>query len=384
MRKLLLALPLLLFWACSETDVVKIEGSIENAEGKTLYFDHLEVAKTVVLDSVKIDKNGQFKFKTKITQPEFYLLRLSNGKLITLLTEPNERIVLKIKGDNMSKDYSVTGSKGSQLVKDLNEKLFETKEKMASIRTDLEIKKNDPNFSSLSQNLLADYVKALQDQREFSINFIMKNATSLAGYMALYQQLDNNTYTLNENDDIKYVKIVASSMKALYPEHEYTKAILANLQQLEERLANLKMSKLIKEKGTNFPDISLPNAKGEEVKLSSLEGKFIVLSFWASQDPYSRKQNQTLKKVYNKYHGKGLEIYQVSVDQNEAFWKKASTEDQISWINLCDVKTGSAKATSTFNVQSIPANYLIDQKGEIVGKNLYGIALEEKISEYVK
>lgn len=170
------------------------------------------------------------------------------------------------------------------------------KKKMASIRTDLEIKKNDPNFSSLSQNLLADYVKALQDQREFSINFIMKNATSLAGYMALYQQLDNNTYTLNENDDIKYVKIVASSMKALYPEHEYTKAILANLHQLEERLANLKMSKLIKEKGTNFPDISLPNAKGEEVKLSSLEGKFIVLSFWASQDPYSRKQNQTLKK----------------------------------------------------------------------------------------
>lgn len=384
MRKLLLALPLLLFWACSETDVVKIEGNIENAEGKTLYLDHLKVAKTVVLDSVKIDKNGQFKFKTKITQPEFYLLRLSNGKLITLLAEANEKIVLNIKGDNMSKDYSVTGSKGSQLVKDLNEKLFETKEKLASIRTDLENKKNDPNFSSLSQNLLADYVKALHDQREFSINFIMKNATSLAGYMALYQQLDNNTYTLNENDDIKYVKIVASSMKALYPEHEYTKAILANFDQLEKRLANLKVSNLIKEKGTNFPDISLPNAKGEEIKLSSLEGKFIVLSFWASQDPYSRKQNQTLTKVYNKYHDKGLEIYQISVDQNEAFWKKASAEDHISWINLCDVKTGSAKATSIFNVQSIPANYLIDQKGEIVGKNLYGIALEEKIAEYVK
>ena len=384
MRKLLLALPLLLLWACSQKEVVRIEGKIDNAEGKTLYLDRLHTASTEVLDSVVIDEDGRFKFKVENMQPEFYLLRLSNGKLITLLAEANEDILMYIKSEDMAKDYIVEGSKGSKLVKELNDKLIETKEKLADIRKQLEEKKNDPNYSSISQNLLADYVKALQDQREYSSNFIMKNATSLASYMALYQKLDENTFTLNENDDIKFVKIVASSMKALYPEHEYTSAILGNLKVLQERLANLKMAKLIQEKGLNFPEVTLPNTKGTDVKLSSLLGKFIVVSYWASQDPNSRKQNQTLKKIYDKYHSKGLEIYHVSVDQDEKLWKKAIAEDKLNWINVCDPETGSGQAVRMFNIQRVPANYLIDQRGEIVGKNLYGRALEEKVAEYIR
>ncbi|WP_461632097.1 redoxin domain-containing protein [Labilibaculum euxinus] len=384
MKKLLLALPILLFWACSQKDLVKVEGKIDNAEGKVLYFDRLNTTGVEILDSTTLDEEGRFRFKVENTQPEFYLLRLSNGKLITLLAEANESILVYSKSENMGKNYIVEGSKGSKLVKELNDKLNETKDQLASIRKELEEKKTDPNYSSISQNLLADYVKALQSQREFSINFIMKNATSLSSYMALYQKLDDKAFTLNENDDIKFVKIVASSMKALYPEHDYTKAILSNLADLEKRMVNLKMSKLIEEKGSSFPDITLPNAKGKEITLSSLQGKFIVLSFWASQDANSRKQNATLKKVYNKFNKKGLEIYQISVDQNKNLWTKAIQEDQLNWTNVCDLKNGSAMATRLYNIQSIPSNYLLDQKGEIVGKNLFGLALEEKIAEYVK
>lgn len=384
MKKLLLALPILFFWTCSQKDIVKVEGKIDNAEGKVLYFDRLNTTGTEVLDSITIDEDGRFKFKIENTKPEFYLLRLSNGKLITLLAEANESILVYSKGEDMGGKYIVEGSKGSKLVKELNDKLNETKDQLASIRKDLETKKNDPDYSSISQNLLANYVATLQSQRDFSIDFIMKNATSLASYMALYQKLDDKTFTLNENDDIKFVKIVASSMKALYPDHDYTKVILNNLTDLEKRLSNLKMAQLIKENGSNFPDITLPNTKEKDVTLSSLKGKFIVLSFWASQDANSRKQNQTLKKVYKKYSKKGLEIYQISVDQDEKLWKKAIQEDQMNWINVCDAKTGSLNAARLYNIQSVPSNYLLDQKGEIVGKNLFGLALEEKIAEYVK
>ncbi len=384
MKKLLLALPILLLWACSQKDVVKVEGKIDNAEGKVLYFDRLNTAGTEVLDSITIDKEGRFKFKVENAKPEFYLLRLSNGNLITLLAEANESLLVYIKGVDMGKGYIVEGSKGSKLVKELNDKLNETKDQIASIRKDLEAKKNDPNYSSISQNLLADYVKALQSQRDFSTDFIMKNATSLSSYMALYQKLDDNTFTLNENADIQYVKIVASSMMALYPEHDYTKAILDNLKVLQKNLNNVKVAQLIKEEGTNFPDINLPNQKGTEVSLSSLKGKFIVLSFWASQDANSRKQNRDLKKIYNKFNPKGLEIYQVSVDQDEKLWNRAIQEDQLNWTNVCDLKNGSVLATRLYNIQSVPSNYLLDQKGDIVGKNLFGLALEEKIAEYVK
>lgn len=384
MKKLLLVLQILLLWACSQKEVVKVEGKIDNAEGKVLYFDRLNTTGAEVLDSITIDKEGRFKFKVENTKPEFYLLRLSNGKLITLLAEANESLLVYSKGENMGKDYIVEGSKGSKLVKELNDKLNETKDSLTTIRKDLEAKKSDPNYSSISQNLLADYIKVLQSQRDFSIDFIMKNATSLSSYMALYQRLDDNAFTLNENDDIQYVKIVASSMKALYPEHDYTKAILSNLTDLEKRLANLKMSKLIEEEGSSFPDINLPNKKGKEVSLNSLRGKFIILSFWASQDASSRKHNKTLKKVYKKFNKKGLEIYQVSIDQNEKLWTNAILQDQLNWINVCDLKTGSVNATRLYNIQSVPSNYLLDQTGEIVGKNLFGLALEEKIAEYVK
>ncbi|WP_372753847.1 redoxin domain-containing protein [Labilibaculum sp.] len=384
MKKFLLALPILLLGACSQKDVVKVEGEIDNAQGKTIYFDRLNTSGIESLDSLKLDEDGTFSFKVSDSLPEFYLLRLSNGKLITLLGEANEKITVKSQADEMGTKYTVEGSKGSLLVQELNNKLNETKAKLESIRKNLEEKKNDADYSSISQNLLADYIETLQSQRDFSIDFIMKNATSLASYMALYQKIDDKTFTLNQNDDINFVKIVASSMKALYPNHQYTKAILRNYEELEKRLNNLKMAKLIEAKGSNFPDIILPNNQGEEIKLSSLKGKFIVLSYWASQDANSRKQNQTLKKVYNKYHKKGLEIYQISVDQNENAWKKAIAQDQLNWINVCDLETGSLKALQLYNIQKVPANYLIDQTGEIVGKNLYGLALEEKVAEYVK
>lgn len=384
MKKLLLALPFLLFWACSQKEVVEIEGEIVNANGKVLYLDKLHTSSTELMDSVVIGDNGRFKLKVEVTQPDFYLLRLSNGKLITLLLEPKEDVLMHIKGPEMSKDYIVEGSKGSKLVKQITDTLNNTKAKLASIRKELNEKKSDPNYSSISQNLLAEYVETLQNQRKFSVDFVMKNATSLSSYMALYQKLDDKTFTLNENDDIQYVKIVASSMKALYPEHEFTKAILHNYKTLEKRLANLKITNLIKEEGASYPDITLPNTKNKEISLSSFNGKFIILSYWASQDLNSRKHNQTLKKIYKKYKNKGLTIYQVSVDQNEKLWKKAIEEDQLTWTNVCDVESGSAAAARLYNIQQVPTNYLIDKRGEIVGKNLYGLALEEKVAEYVK
>jgi peroxiredoxin len=141
---------------------------------------------------------------------------------------------------------------------------------------------------------------------------------------------------------------------------------------------------MIEEKGSSFPEITLPDVNGKEIALSSLKGKFIILSFWASQDANSRQQNQTLKKIYDKYKAKGLDIYQISVDQDAKLWTKAINEDKLNWINVCDPENGSSYAARLLNIQQIPANYLIDQRGEIVGKDLFARRLEEKVAEYVK
>ncbi len=381
MKKLLFALPLLLLFACNQEPTVKIKGKIKKGDGITLYLDKLHTASSETIDSVKLDKSGEFSFKAKSSQPEFYLLRLSNGKFITLLTTPDEELEVNSISTHMSRAYLVSGSTGSAFVKDLNDKLKGTKDSIAAIKKELNTKKSD---AKVSQKLIDRYVKVIQDQRDFSSNFIMKNATSLSSYWALYQKIDAKTYTLNENDDVKYAKVVASSMRALYPEHEYTKAVLANLKNMQKGLSNLKLKKLIKERGANYPNLSLKNTQGKEVSLSSFDGKLIVLSFWASQDANSRKHNKTLAKIHKKYKNKGLAIYQVSVDQDEKLWKEAIKTDGLTWTNVCNPENGSALAVRNFNVQQIPGNYIISKKGDIVGKNLYGLALEEKIAEYIK
>ena len=135
--------------------------------------------------TVKLNNNGEFEFKMKSTQPEFYLLRLSNGKFITLLTTPGEEITLNTRANHMSQDYLVSGSAGSMFVKDLNDKLRTTKNSLQAIKKELEEKKADPNFANISQNLLSKYVEIIKNQREFTANFIIKNATSLSSYLAL-------------------------------------------------------------------------------------------------------------------------------------------------------------------------------------------------------
>jgi len=378
MKKLIFIIPLLLLFSCkNNNNNIIIKGEIQEAENASIYLERINTSNKEIIDSIKLDKEGKFKFNFNSDKNEFYSLRLTNGKIINLIAKPNDEIKILSKASLMNTVYTVEGSIDSELIRTLNRKLNKTRNEIASLKAEIEI---NGETSSLKKK----YLNIINSQREFTANFIMKNAISLSSYMAIYQKIDKNTYTLNENRDIEYMKIVASSMKALHPDNQYTKAILANIEKLNKEISNINIKKLIKEKGDQLPNIVLKNTKGKDVDLKSLKGKFIILNFWASQDKNSRKLNKTLKKIYKRNKSKGLEIYQVSVDNNKAAWMQAIKQDDLNWINVCEPKTGSALAVQTFNIQSIPANYLINKKGEIVGKNLYGIALQEKISDLLK
>ncbi len=381
MKRLIYLLPLLLLWSCTDKSNIHIGGNIKGANDKMLYLKKLHATTTETVDSVKLNTSGTFKFNVFDTVPEYYILSLKSGKFITLLIAPEEQITVKSEAQYMDKKYTVTGSKGSQLVKELTDKVNVTNSRLQNLKAAI---KNIKNNKEQVKTLLKKYADVIQSQRKFSSNFIVKNATSLASYMALYQKLYDNTYTLNENEDIKYVRIVASSMRSFYPKHEYTKAVLNNYKQLQKELSRLALSKIVAEKGTDFPNIELPDTKGKIQQLNTLKGKFILLCFWASKDINSLKVNKTLRKLYKKYYSKGLRIYQVAADTDVQHWKDMVKSEQLKWINVCDATNGSRVALEMYNIKRVPANYLIDQRGVIVGKNLFGTDLEEKIEAYIK
>ncbi len=114
-------------------------------------------------------------------------------------------------------------------------------------------------------------------------------------------------------------------------------------------------------------EISLNDATGNPINLSSLKGKVVILSFWASWCPSCRKDNPNLVKLYNDYNKKGLEIYSVSLDTDKAAWQKAIKDDGLLWTNhVTDLKKWSSKPVVDYNIESTPSKILIDKNGKIV------------------
>ncbi len=128
-------------------------------------------------------------------------------------------------------------------------------------------------------------------------------------------------------------------------------------------------------------DFTVADLKGDSIKLSSLKGKVLILDFWASWCGPCRFSNKHLVKLYNKYKDKGLEILSVSLDEEEKDWKKAVTKDKITWVQGIDRGGWDAMAAIKWQVDALPASFLVNRNGDVVAINLEKDELEKKLKE---
>ena len=362
---------------CKKQDQFSVSGTITHAEGQKIYLEKLLVSSTLPVDSTEIDKKGQFKFRGEAGNPAFYLLKLSDGRFIKLLVDSVEQIRIKADAANFSREYRVEGSLGSILVKELDDQLTGTQKKLDSLQSLNNLYKKNPNYGEMKKEWDEQYRKIVEEQEKFSQNFVMNNPFSMASILALYQKIDGQRYVIN---DLQTMRVAASALNSIYPGSEHVKALYQNTLQLLKEEKNAQLQKIIREQGENSPEIVLPTPEGKEVALSSMRGKVVLLQFWSALDRSSRILNEALVEAYQKYHDKGFEIYQVSVDDNRIEWVDAIDKDGLNWINVGDMK-GSRPAVQNYNVQSVPYNYLLDEEGAIVAKDLKGPALNRALSE---
>jgi peroxiredoxin len=201
----------------------------------------------------------------------------------------------------------------------------------------------------------------------------------MASIYALYQRINSRDYILNENKDIQLLKITGQSLDTLYPESKHVKALVADARKLELQVKNLGYLQIMDQMEGSIPDIALPDSHGDTIRLSSLKNKMVLISFWASWNQQSIAYNLELKKIYEKYHSKGFEIYQVSLDNKKESWLNAIQYDEIPWINVSDLSyPGSATAT-LYNITSLPATFLLSRDGEVLGKDLNRLELDNKL-----
>jgi len=133
--------------------------------------------------------------------------------------------------------------------------------------------------------------------------------------------------------------------------------------------------------GAQAPDFSQATPEGEELALSELRGKIVLIDFWASWCGPCRRENPNVVQVYHKYKEKGFEILGVSLDNNRDRWLGAIEEDNLTWQHVSDLKGWSNAAAQKYQVSSIPQTYLLDREGKIIARNLRGPSLERKLEE---
>ncbi|WP_373729239.1 thioredoxin-like domain-containing protein [Bacteroides heparinolyticus] len=350
--------------ACNSDSKFKVEGEVTGADGKMLYLEASALEGIVPLDSVKLKGDGSFSFKqVRPASPEFYRLRVED-KVINFSVDSTETVSVKAPFADFATAYTVEGSPNSSKIKDLTLKQMKLQNDVNSLFQSVQARKMDADvFEDSLAALLKDY------KDKVKLNYIFAAPNTAAAYFALFQKLNDYLIfdPLNNKDDIKCFAAVATSLNNFYPEADRSKNLynivikgMKNTRTPKQKVMEISEENISE---TGLIDISLRDMKGSVRKLSELKGKAVILDFTVYQSAVSATHNYMLRNLYDKYASQGLEIYQVSLDADEHYWK--TTADNLPWICVRDVNGIYSTVAATYNVQNLPSVFLVNKNNEL-------------------
>jgi thiol-disulfide isomerase/thioredoxin len=385
-KKLYLYLFIVLVFAGCKNNFVRISGTIVNPESGTyLYLDELKSNDLKAVDSIKISAEGTFNFKREVKHPSFYLLKRSDNSFLTMLVKPGEKIRVKMYSDSLNYPISLEGSEGTETMTEYNKALQATIKKLKGLNSIYTQSEDKPELTKVIETLDSLAQTYLSEINTYTKKYIDDNITSLVSLVALYQQVAPSVYVLNPTKDMSYFIKVDSSMFSLYPDYEPVMTLHEQVKELAAKMKGETVPGPGSASGTEAPEISLPTPAGDTIKLSSTRGSVVLLDFWASWCAPCRKENPNLLNVYNIYHKKGFQIYQVSLDKTKEAWMKGIQDDHLDkWIHVSDIQYWNSMVVPLYKIESIPCNYLLDKEGRIIGSNLRGEKLQIKLAELFK
>lgn len=355
-----------------------VSGQIQNAADTMLLFEELTPAELIPIDTIFTSDDGSFHYSIDINEAGFYRITANPANFITLSAEPGEEIEILADIEDLPSTYSVSGSPGSEILHNLSQVKAKGMMKADSLRKIYREHRGTPEFPEIREELRAEYRNIKNQQREYVINVIENNLTSLASVLALYQYFEDHIL-LNENDHFEYFEKLSSSLCDVYPTNKHVidlkKRVHDHKREEQQRLENEKNLAA----GNPAPEIVLPDPQGNPVSLSSLKGNVVLIDFWAAWCPPCRKANVILGELYEKYHSKGFEIYGVSLDRTHEQWTDAIEKDNITWHQVSDLRFMNSPVVTLYNISEIPHAVLIDREGNIIVRNFSVDELEELI-----
>ena len=356
-----------------------VEGQIANAGDSVLYFENVGLEGIQVLDSVKLSGDGNFAFSGDPTEaPEFYRLRIAD-QIINVSIDSTETVQIKAEYPGMAANYTISGSDNCEKIRELTMKQMDLQAKAIAIQqnTALGVKVIGDSIQSLINIYKDDVMK----------NYIYKEPNKAYAYFALFQTIGQwlifNPRT--EKDDIRAFAAVATSWDTYYPHSERgqnlhniaiegmknQRIVAAQNQDLEVDASKVSEAGVL--------DIALTDNRGQMRHLTDLKGQVVLLDFHIFAMDESPARILMLRELYNKYHAQGFEVYQVSLDPDEHFWKQQTAA--LPWVNVRDADGVNSQRLMLYNVQSIPDFFLIDRGNNIVTRAANIKDLEQEIKK---
>lgn len=376
-RHCLAAAVALLAFASCDNNKFHIEGAITEAKDSILYLEHMGLEGAVVTDSTVLDSDGSFSFSGEgVKEPDFYRLRIANS-IINVSIDSTETVTLKAAYPTMATQYEVEGSENCKKIKELSLLQIQLLGRVLAISRDATI------GEQVTEDSINGIVEAYKER--VRVNYIFKEPQKAYSYFALFQTLGGKLiFNPQESDaDIRCFAAVATAWDAYYPGSERGEN-LHNIAIEGLKTMRIKQAKAMgpaidpsQIEVTSIIDVPLIDNKGKQRSLKELKGQVVLLDFHAFSSPHSTERIMMLRELYNKYHSRGLEIYQVSVDPNEHFWKTQTAA--LPWINVHDDDALDSRYLVRYNVQQIPTFFLIDRNNALYKRDAQIKNLDDEI-----
>ena len=364
--------------SCSDNKFT-VEGQISNAKDSVLYFENVGLEGINVLDSVKLDDGGDFSFRQEAPgAPEFYRLRIA-GQIINVSIDSTETVQVKGSYPEMASNYTISGSDNCEKIKELALKQMDLQSRAIAIQKNPALSIDRANDSI--QNIITAY------KEDVKRNYIYKEPMKAYSYFALFQTIGN--YLIfnprNNKEDIKAFAAVATSWDTYYPHAERGQNLhniaiegMKNQRIIEAQNQDLQVeASKVQEAGVL--DIALPDNHGQERHLTDLKGKVVLLDFHIFALNDSPARIIMLRELYDKYQQQGFEVYQVSLDPDEHFWKQQTAA--LPWISVRDADGVNSQRLMLYNIQTVPDFFLIDRGNNLVKRAAQIQDLETEIKK---
>jgi thiol-disulfide isomerase/thioredoxin len=371
----------------SAEDKQIIAGQIPDAAGRTIVAQVYNVDKWLQLGQSTIDAQGNFNIK--LPKEAFIVQLLVDQSAVPIVLGGDDSVFIRCDYPMLMNNFKISNLEDAEDLNKmiaLNAKFSEQySEQMGRLR-------NLPPGAAEADALIKTLQAGKKPLEDFAISFLEQKPGSPVAQlfsMQLFPDMGLEYWNVGFGEILRDVLAVYLEK---YPEARFTRGLENNLNTWVDSYAGA----LNEEKRKSFygsldrnvdigspaPDIWMDMVNGGDMKLSDLRGKYVLIDFWASWCGPCRKENPNVVRLYKKYKEKGFTVFSVSLDDNAKAWKAAIESDALEWpYHVSDLKKWNSVVVQLYKFEGIPHTVLIDKKGTIIGKNLRGMELENKLKE---